>query len=77
VPHRTASPLRACPQILIAAPLGRIDMAVVPPKTVTGSLVIDSLLARDFEALSSSFGHLVLPVLTLGIINAGPILKMT
>ena len=61
----------------IAAPLGRIDMAVVPPKTVTGSLVIDSLLAGDFEALSSSFGHLVLPVLTLGIINAGPILKMT
>ena len=61
----------------IAAPLGRIDMAVVPPRTVTGSLVIDSLLAGDFEALSSSFGHLVLPVLTLGIINAGPILKMT
>ena len=61
----------------IAAPLGRIDMAVVPPKTVTGSLVIDSLLTGNFEALSSSFGHLVLPVLTLGIINAGPILKMT
>ena len=52
-------------------------MAVVPPKTVTGSLVIDSVLAGDFEALFSSFGHLVLPVLTLGIINAGPILKMT
>jgi peptide/nickel transport system permease protein len=61
----------------IAAPLGRIDMAVAPPKTVTGSLVIDSLLAGDFQALSSSCGHLVLPVLTLGIINAGPILKMT
>ena len=61
----------------IAAPLGRIDMAVVPPTTVTGSLVIDSLLAGDWEALSSSFGHLVLPVLTLGLINAGPILKMT
>ena len=37
----------------IAAPLGRIDMAVVPPKTVTGSLVIDSFLAGDFDALSS------------------------
>ena len=61
----------------IAAPLGRIDMAVVPPKTITGSLVIDSLLTGNFDALSSSFGHLVLPVLTLGIINAGPILKMT
>jgi peptide/nickel transport system permease protein len=61
----------------IPAPLGRIDMAVVPPKTVTGSLVIDSLISRDADALYSSFGHLVLPVLTLGIINAGPILKMT
>jgi ABC-type dipeptide/oligopeptide/nickel transport system permease component len=61
----------------IPAPLGRIDMAVVPPKTVTGSLVIDSLISRDADALYSSFGHLVLPVLTLGVINAGPILKMT
>ena len=61
----------------VAAPLGRIDVAVVPPKTVTGSLVIDSLIAGDVDALYSSFGHLVLPVLTLGVINAGPILKMT
>jgi peptide/nickel transport system permease protein len=61
----------------IAAPLGRIDLAVVPPPTITGSLVVDSLLTGNIDALSSSFGHLVLPVLTLGIINAGPILKMT
>ena len=61
----------------IAAPLGRIDFAILPPRTITGSLVIDSLLAGDLDALRSSFGHLVLPVLTLGIINAGPILKMT
>jgi peptide/nickel transport system permease protein len=61
----------------IAAPLGRIDLAVAPPRTITGSLVVDSLLTGNIDALSSSFGHLVLPVLTLGIINAGPILKMT
>jgi ABC-type dipeptide/oligopeptide/nickel transport system permease component len=61
----------------IAAPLGRIDLAVVPPKTITGSLVVDSLFTLNIDALFSSFGHLVLPVLTLGIINAGPILKMT
>ena len=40
----------------IAAPLGRIDMAVVPPKTVTGSLVIDSLLAGNFEAFPRRSG---------------------
>jgi hypothetical protein len=39
--------------------------------------VIDSLIAGDWEALRSSLGHLALPVLTLGVINAGPILKMT
>ena len=62
---------------LTPAPLGRIDMAVVPPATVTGSLVIDSLIAGDINALLSSLGHLALPVLTLSLINAGPILKMT
>jgi peptide/nickel transport system permease protein len=61
----------------IPAPLGRIDMAVVAPHVITGSMVIDSLLAGDMDALASSFGHLVLPVLTLGLVTAGPILKMT
>jgi peptide/nickel transport system permease protein len=59
------------------APLGRLDVALGAPNAVTGSLVIDSLLAGDFEAAFSALGHLVLPVLTLGLVNAGPILKMT
>jgi ABC-type dipeptide/oligopeptide/nickel transport system permease component len=62
---------------LVPAPLGRIDMALLAPETVTGSYVIDSLIAGDFEALRSTLGHLILPVLTLGLINAGPILKVT
>lgn len=61
----------------IPPPLGRIDMSIVPPPTVTGSLVIDSLLAGDVAALLSALSHLLLPVLTLGLVNAGPILKMT
>ena len=59
------------------APLGRIDMIVLPPMPVTGALTIDALLAGDFEAFKSACAHLVLPVLTLGLLNAGPILKMT
>lgn len=59
------------------APLGRIDLALVPPPAVTGMYTIDSLLAGDWDAFRSSVAHLVLPVLTLGLINAGPILKMT
>lgn len=59
------------------APLGRIDLSVIPPFQVTGLYLIDTLLAGDMEAFKSSVTHLVLPVLTLGLINAGPILKMT
>ena len=59
------------------APLGRLDFVIIPPNTVTGSLLIDSLIAGNWAAFRNAAGHLVLPVLTLGIINAGPILKMT
>nr|WP_272953606.1 MULTISPECIES: ABC transporter permease [Agrobacterium] len=59
------------------APLGRIDMAIIPPVPVTGFMTIDSLLAGDLDAFFSAAGHLVLPVLTLGMVNAGPIMKMS
>jgi ABC-type dipeptide/oligopeptide/nickel transport system permease component len=59
------------------APLGRIELAVIPPPPVTGLLTIDSVIAGDWTAFRSAASHLVLPVLTLGLINAGPILKMT
>jgi peptide/nickel transport system permease protein len=59
------------------APLGRIDMAIIPPPQVTGFYTVDSLFAGDGPGFRSSLAHLVLPVLTLGVINAGPILKMT
>lgn len=58
-------------------PLGRIDLALVPPAQVTGVYVIDALIARQWESFASSAAHLILPVATLGLINAGPILKMT
>lgn len=61
----------------LPAPLGRIDLSIIPPAQVTGIYTIDSLLARDWEAFASAAAHLVLPVATLGLINAGPILKMT
>jgi peptide/nickel transport system permease protein len=61
----------------LPAPLGRIDLALIPPKPVTGLYTIDSLIARDWQAFASTLSHLVLPVATLGLINAGPILKMT
>jgi peptide/nickel transport system permease protein len=62
---------------MVPAPLGRIDFTIIPPPDVTGSLLIDSLISGNWAALSNAAGHLILPVLTLGIINAAPILKMT
>jgi ABC-type dipeptide/oligopeptide/nickel transport system permease component len=62
---------------VVPAPLGRIDFTVIPPPEVTGSLLIDSLVSGNWTALRNAAGHLVLPVLTLGLINAAPILKMT
>lgn len=59
------------------APFGRLDMVLLPPTTVTGLLTVDSILAGDWTALWSALAHLLLPVLTLGLVSAGPILKMT
>jgi ABC-type dipeptide/oligopeptide/nickel transport system permease component len=61
----------------VSSPIGRVDISVIPPNTITGFYTIDSLLTGNWEALMSALQHLALPVLTLGLINAGPILKMT
>ncbi len=55
-------------------PLGRLGIAVIAPPTVSGFLIIDSIVAGNWEALWSALGRLILPVVTLGVINAGPIL---
>ena len=62
---------------LTAAPLGRLETGVPPPDRITGAFTVDSLLTGNFTALRSSFAHLFLPVLTLGFVTMGPILKMT
>src|SRR5690606_17606219 len=62
---------------IVPAPLGRLDFAILPPPTITGSLLIDSIVTGNWQAFFNAAGHLILPVITLGLINAGPILKMT
>lgn len=62
---------------LAPAPMGRISMMVTQPPTVTGSYVIDALLAADGEAFRSALGQLVLPVICLAIVSAAPIIKQT
>jgi ABC-type dipeptide/oligopeptide/nickel transport system permease component len=59
------------------APLGRLDAGVAPPEEVTGFYTIDSLLEGNWSALGSSLAHLALPALTLTIIYAGAVLRVT
>lgn len=59
------------------APTGRIDMLVSPPRAVTGSYLLDSVLTGDLEAFMSSAAHLVLPVITLAFVTGASIARMT
>ena len=46
------------------------------PAFVTGFLLIDSLLAGDGSAFADALSHLVLPVLTLGLIDVGAVARL-
>lgn len=59
------------------APMGVLPFTVFPPPPVTGSLLIDCLLAGDFTALRAALGYLALPVCCFAIIAAAPIIKQT
>lgn len=62
---------------IAAAPFGRIDPLLTPPPAVTGFYTFDAMISGDWAALKSSAGRLLLPVLTLTIVNAGALMKMT
>jgi len=59
------------------APLGRLDVFASAPPTVTGFYTIDSVIARDWEALRSALSQLILPTATLAIFSLAPIARMT
>ena len=50
---------------------------MLPPDPITGSYVIDALLAGDIATMRAAAAQLVLPVLTLGLLYGVPILTMT
>ena len=41
---------------IVPAPLGRMDFTVIPPPTITGSLLIDSLVSGNWPALKTRPG---------------------
>jgi peptide/nickel transport system permease protein len=59
------------------APLGRLDMLHIPPPQVTGFLVLDGLIAREWGTAGSAFKQLLLPGITLALFTLAPIARMT
>ena len=46
---------------------GRLGGEIVRPDTVTGLLIVDSLIAGRYDALTSALHHLILPAFILGL----------
>lgn len=61
----------------VPGPEGRLSIGAEPPPTVTGFYTIDSLLAGQIGTFFDAAGHLILPVLTLGLVYGGQIYKTT
>ncbi len=57
-------------------PLGRMSPMTTPPDTITGFILIDSILAGSPAKFLEAAHHLMLPVLVLAFILSGPIIKM-
>jgi peptide/nickel transport system permease protein len=55
---------------------GRLDIMLIEPTRVTGFLLIDSLLARDFEVFWDALKHLALPAAVLGLYGLAGIARI-
>jgi peptide/nickel transport system permease protein len=56
---------------------GRLDPIAFPPDRVTGLLLIDTALARDWETFRDAAAHLVLPSIVLAASTLGLITRTT
>lgn len=57
--------------------VGEISPNIQPPKTITGMMVVDSLLTGNWPAFTSALDHLVLPTLALTILVFGLFTRLT
>ena len=57
--------------------MGRISLMLTPPPRVTGSVLLDGLIAGQSDVVRSGFAQLVLPVLCIALITAAPTVKQT
>ncbi len=59
------------------APMGRLDIVMLPPPTVTGFYTLDALIAADPATFRAALAQLVLPATTLALFTLAPIARMT
>ncbi len=58
-------------------PIGRADPFAVAPPSVTGFLLVDSLLAGDGAGFVMAAKHIMLPALTMALFALAPLARMT
>jgi peptide/nickel transport system permease protein len=59
----------------IAPGPGRLDPIALPPPTVTGLMLVDSLIAGDWDTFRDAAAHLVLPSIVLAAATLGLITR--
>ena len=62
---------------IVPGPIGQLDPILSAPPTVTGMIVVDALLAGQWETFRSALAHLVLPVMTLTLVYMTLVIKNT
>jgi peptide/nickel transport system permease protein len=56
---------------------GRLNIMLLEPSRITGVLLIDSAIARDWEVFADALRHLVLPASVLGLVGVAGISRIT
>jgi peptide/nickel transport system permease protein len=56
---------------------GQLDPYLFPEEPITGVLLLDSLLHRDFEVFFNALKHLILPAFVLGYFSTAAIVRIT
>lgn len=59
------------------APFGILAPGVTPPESITGFILLDSLIRREYVVFVNVLWHLALPILTLSFVITGPLLKQS
>jgi len=61
---------------LVPPPIGRLPALVTPPPPVTGWMVVDSALARNWAVLGDAARQLILPVAVLALAAVAPLARV-